>query len=147
MKHLGSKEKVVCILIILILFLGLSGFLIEKKVAFASSSSIDEAISQLDKTAEHAKLGEEKDVAIIVGRIIAIVLSLTGIILVVLMIAGGFMWMTSGGNAEQVTKAKKLMSSALIGLIIVVLSYSVSHFVIERMSGVTEEKTETPEPE
>jgi len=130
MKHLGSKEKVVCVLIILILFLALSGFLVQKKAAFAQ-------LDELRDTADVAGLGSETEPTAIVGRIIGIVLGLMGIILVVLMIAGGIMWMTSGGSAEQVTKAKKLMSSALIGLIIIIFSYAISSFIVERLSRVT----------
>lgn len=131
MKHLDLKEKVVYVLIILILFLAISGFLVEKKAAFAQ-------LDQLKQTANTAGLGSETQPTAIVGRIIGIVLSLVGITLVVLMIAGGIMWMTSGGSAEQVTKAKKLMTSALIGLIIVIFSYAISEFVVERLSNVTE---------
>lgn len=132
MKHLDLKEKVVYVLIILILFLAISGFLVEKKAAFAQ-------LDQLKQTANTAGLGSETQPTAIVGRIIGIVLSLVGITLVVLMIAGGIMWMTSGGSAEQVTKAKKLMTSALIGLIIIIFSYAISAFVVERLSNVTEE--------
>jgi len=131
---------VVYVLIILILLLALSGFLVEKKVAFAQ-------LGELEQTANVAGLGSETQPTAIVGRIIGVILGLMGIILVVLMIAGGIMWMTSGGNAEQVTKAKKLMSSALIGLIIVIFSYSISQFVVERLSGVTKEATSEPLPE
>ncbi|MBU4369350.1 pilin [Patescibacteria group bacterium] len=146
MKHLNLREKVVCLLIILILFSVLSGFLVQKKAAFASLSSIDEAINQLDKTAKQAKLGEEKDVATIVGRIIGIVLALISIILVVLMIAGGFMWMTSAGNPEKVTKARELMTNALIGLIIIVLAYAIANFVVDKLSGVTTPTSAPPPP-
>ena len=132
MKHLYSKEKVVYVLIILILFLALSGFLIEKKAAFAQLD-----LEKLKSTAGEAGLGTQTDIATIVGKIIKVVFSLVGIILVVLMIAGGFMWMTSAGNAEKVDKAKKLMSSVLIGLIIIILAYSISYFIIGKLSGVT----------
>lgn len=137
MKHLDSKEKVVYVLIILILFLALSGFLVERTAVFAQ-------LDALSQTADVAGLGSETQPTAIVGRIIGIVLGLMGIILVVLMLAGGVMWMTSGGSAEQVTKAKKLMTSALIGLIIVVFSYSISRFVVERFSQVTEEAPVEP---
>lgn len=137
MKHLDSKEKVVYVLIILILFLALSGFLVERTAVFAQ-------LDALNQTADVAGLGSETQPTAIVGRIIGIVLGLMGIILVVLMLAGGIMWMTSGGSAEQVIKAKKLMTSALIGLIIVVFSYSISRFVVERFSQVTEEAPVEP---
>ena len=141
MKHLYSKEKVVYVLIILILFLALSGFLIEKKAAFAQLD-----LEKLKSTAGEAGLGTQTDIATIVGKIIKVVFSLVGIILVVLMIAGGFMWMTSAGNAEKVDKAKKLMSSVLIGLIIIILAYSISYFIIGKLSGVTTGTPGSSEP-
>ena len=74
----------------------------------------------------------------IIGNIIQIVLSLLGLIAVVLIIAGGFQWMTSGGNEEKIKGAKKLMGSALVGLVIVILAYAIAAFVIGRLSGVTD---------
>jgi len=73
----------------------------------------------------------------IIGTIIQIVLSLLGLVAVVLIIAGGFQWMTSGGNEEKIKSAKKLMGSALVGLIIVILAYSIATFIISRLAGVT----------
>jgi uncharacterized membrane protein YwzB len=46
--------------------------------------------------------------------------------------------MTSAGNQEQIKKAKDLMTSAIIGLIIIVLAYSVSYFVVGKLSSVSE---------
>ena len=141
MRCLDLREKILFFLIILLLFSTSSGFLAEKKVAIAQ-------MEQLEKMAEIAfnstKL--ETDPAKIIGQIIKIILSLMSIILVVLMVAGGFMWMTSGGSVEQITKAKKLMSSALIGLIIVILSYAISGFVIRNFSTVTQETPATTAP-
>jgi len=133
MKCLDLREKILCFLIILILFSVLSGFLVEKKAAFAQQ----EELRNVAEVAFGSK-NLETNPATIVGRIIEIILGLMGIILVVLMVVAGFMWMTSGGNAEQVTKAKKLMSSALIGLIIIIFSYSLARFAIKKLSTVTE---------
>jgi hypothetical protein len=63
------------------------------------------------------------------GTIIGTALSFLGVIFLVLTIAGGIMWMTAGGNAEQVTKAKKLITSAVIGLVIVFASYAITSFI------------------
>lgn len=73
----------------------------------------------------------------IIGNIIQIVLSLLGLVAVVLIIIGGFQWMTSGGNEEKIKSAKKLMGSALVGLVIVILAYAIAAFVIGKLSGVT----------
>lgn len=63
------------------------------------------------------------------GIIIGTVLSFLGVIFLVLTIAGGIMWMTAGGNTEQVGKAKKLITSAAIGLVIVFASYALTSFI------------------
>lgn len=73
----------------------------------------------------------------IVGQIVQIVLSLLGLIAVVLILIGGFQWMTSGGNEDKIKGAKKLMGAALIGLIIVILAYAIATFVIGQLADVT----------
>ena len=73
----------------------------------------------------------------VIGRIVKIVLSLLGLIAVIIMIVGGFVWMTSGGVVDKVTKAKKIISSGLIGLLIIVFAYTIVSFVMGRLSGVT----------
>jgi len=39
--------------------------------------------------------------------------------------------MTSGGNDEQVGKAKKILYTSIIGLIIILSAYSISNFVLK----------------
>ncbi|MCH7759518.1 hypothetical protein IID20_04125 [Patescibacteria group bacterium] len=73
----------------------------------------------------------------VIGNVIKILLSLLGLIAVVLLIAGGFIWMTSGGNEEKIKKAKQLMGAAIIGLIIVIAAYAIATFVIGQLVGVT----------
>jgi len=71
-----------------------------------------------------------------IGRIVRIVISFLGLIAVVIVIIGGFKWMTSGGNEEAVGKAKKLMVSGLIGLAIIILAYAVAVFVINALADI-----------
>ena len=70
-----------------------------------------------------------------IGTIIKAALSFLGVIFLILMIYGGFLWMTAKGNEEEVTKAKNLINAAIIGLIIVVSAYAISYFVIKNLSG------------
>lgn len=73
----------------------------------------------------------------IIATIINIVLSLLGIIFLALMIYGGFLWMTARGNETQVTKARDLITAAIIGLIIVLGAYAITYFVISRIGAGT----------
>ncbi|USN53418.1 MAG: hypothetical protein H6760_04665 [Candidatus Nomurabacteria bacterium] len=70
-------------------------------------------------------------------NIIQWVLGIVALIAVVMIIIGGFQWMTAGGNDEKVEKAKKIISSAVVGLIIVLLAWAIVVFVANTTSNVT----------
>lgn len=70
------------------------------------------------------------ELTVVIGRIVRIILSFLGLIAVIIIIIGGFQWMTSGGNEEKIGAAKKLMGAGIVGLIIVVLAYAIASFVI-----------------
>lgn len=54
-----------------------------------------------------------------------------GIVAVVMIIYGGFRYVTSGGKQESVTNAKNTLLYAIVGLIIVALSQAIVHFVLK----------------
>lgn len=66
-----------------------------------------------------------------VTRIIQWVLSFVGVIFLILMITGGFTWMTSGGNQEKINSARRTVASAAIGLIIVLSAYAITVYIGE----------------
>ena len=55
--------------------------------------------------------------------VINIMLALAGVIAVLFLIIGGFWYITSAGNEETAEKGKGTVINAIIGIIIVVLSY------------------------
>jgi hypothetical protein len=71
----------------------------------------------------------------IIGRIINVGLGFLGVIALGLIIYAGFLWMTSGGEEDKISKAKKLLTSAVIGLAIVLASWAIATFVINKLSG------------
>ncbi len=77
------------------------------------------------------------DIRIVVARIIRAVLALLGIIALVLMLYAGFIWMTAGGNEEKIGEAKKILINASIGLAIVLSSYAIVSFVINKLVEAT----------
>lgn len=75
-----------------------------------------------------------------VSNVISVALSMLGVIFLVLLIYGGFLWMTARGNEQQVEKAKEVMYSAIIGLVIVLAAYTISYFVVNSLTkGVLKE--------
>ncbi len=90
----------------------------------------------LRATANAAQLpGAEsgKQLPEIVGLIINALLGVVGTILVVLMIYGGFLWMTAAGDEKQVEKAKEILKNSVIGLVIIFLAYGIASFVISAL--------------
>ncbi|MBI4276692.1 hypothetical protein HY629_02535 [Candidatus Uhrbacteria bacterium] len=68
-----------------------------------------------------------------VGGLINIFLGILGTVAVVIVIYGGFLWMTASGNTEQVEKAQKLLVQGLIGFVIIALAWSIASFVVSNI--------------
>lgn len=73
----------------------------------------------------------------IAAQVINILLGFLGIIAVVIILIGGFKWMTAGGNEDKVAEAKKLLAAGAIGLIIVFMAYGLAQYVLSKLVEVT----------
>jgi len=78
-----------------------------------------------------------RDVRETIASIINVALSLLGIIVLVIIIYGGFLWMTAGGNDEKVGEAKKWIFGGIIGLVIILSAYAIASFVISNLVTAT----------
>ena len=58
-------------------------------------------------------------------NIVNIALGFLGIIAITVILYGGFIWMTSGGRPDRIDKAKKILISAVIGLLIILFSFAI----------------------
>ena len=77
------------------------------------------------------------DVRTTAARIINVALGFLGIIAVVIVLIGGFKYMTSGGNDEKTGEAKKLIASGIIGLAIILSAWAITSFVISNLLTAT----------
>jgi len=77
------------------------------------------------------------DLKTTVINVIRLVLGLMTLIAVALIIYGGFVWLTAAGNEESVEKAKRIISAAVIGLIIILLAWAIVIFVARTTANVT----------
>lgn len=68
-----------------------------------------------------------------VGQIISVFLGLLGVIFVILIIYGGYLWMTSAGNAEKVSKAGQIIKASILGLLVIVGVYAIWMFLFVRV--------------
>lgn len=111
---------------------------------FLSPAAITNVEAQEDESKEGYGLGTTKEEVdglkegeprTIVGDIVGIILSFVGVIFFILIIYGGLLWMTARGNEQQIEKAKNLMGSAIIGLIIVLAAYAITAFIGSTLTG------------
>lgn len=72
-----------------------------------------------------------------IAGVINIALGFLGVIAIGLIIYGGFLWMTSRGNSERIQRAKLLITSAVIGLAIVLSAYAITQFILSSLDEAT----------
>lgn len=78
-----------------------------------------------------------RDLRTTIASIIRVAMGLLGIVAVVIILIGGFTWMTAGGNEDKVGEAKKWIFSGILGLAIILSAYALSTFVINQLVTAT----------
>src|SRR3990167_8503116 len=76
------------------------------------------------------KVCEAPDAREILLRLIQYMLGFTALIALIMVIYGGFVWTTAGGNTERVDKGKKILTWALTGLIVLMSAWSIITYII-----------------
>jgi hypothetical protein len=79
--------------------------------------------------------GAGDSVTDIIKKVINILSVIIGAIAVVMIIIGGFRYVTSGGNAESTKSARQTIVYAIVGLIIVALAQIIVHFVLNSVAN------------
>jgi glucose uptake protein GlcU len=64
-----------------------------------------------------------------------ILLPIVGLISLLFIILGGFQYMTARGDEERAEAGKKTLTNAIIGLVIVILSFTIVTVVINALKG------------
>ena len=80
---------------------------------------------------------QPSDLGLIITNIINWVLGFLALVAVIIVLIGGFEWMTAGGNDEKVATAKKRLTYGLIGLAIIFLAWAIVTFVFTSLTNWT----------
>lgn len=122
----------------LILLISLS-FLPAATLAFTDfgSKNLDSAVK--DNQGYYSNL---TDTNTIVGNVVNAVLAIAGTVFLVLTVYAGITWMTAAGNSEKIDKAKNIIITAAIGIVITVSAYGITLFLMNKIGngsgGVTQ---------
>lgn len=131
-----KKNKNYCGLSIFILIFLIFSLILSFNYLLAATPA-DQLKALGGKAGYDTSTNTEEGVAAIIGKIIFAILSILGVIFLILIIYGGFMWMTARGNEQQLEKAKNIIINAVIGLAIILTSYTVTWFVMNALGEST----------
>lgn len=84
-----------------------------------------------------ANIARQTDIPGLVGGTILSLSTLIGTLFLGLILYGGAIWMTSQGSDEKIKKAKNIITSAVIGLIVTVSAWSISTYVLDLATTAT----------
>lgn len=74
---------------------------------------------------------ENKNTNNLVGDLVNVLLFVIGALSVIMIIIGGILYVTSGGNSSSVTKAKNTILYAIVGLVVSLLAYAIVNWVVK----------------
>jgi predicted permease len=69
----------------------------------------------------------------VIKAIINILSLVVGVVAVIMVIIGGFRYITSGGDSNNVTSAKNTILYAIVGLVVVALAQAIVKFVLNKL--------------
>ena len=71
-----------------------------------------------------------------VAGLIDVVLSILGVAFLILIVWSGFKWLTAQGDTKKTGDATKMLTQAVIGIIIIIGAFALADFVIDSLATV-----------
>lgn len=106
-------------------------------VAFAQTKEdICKGVGLAGGTANCAEPVDGPSVDSTVRLVVSILSFIVGVAAVIMIIIGGFKYITSGGDSANIASAKNTILYAIIGLVVAVLAQVIVRFVLNQAAGV-----------
>jgi len=104
----------------------------------APALAVDSSLQAGLKSAAPPELqAGETNLPVLIGNIIGSLMAIVGALLFVYLLYGGFTYMTAGGDETKVKNAVAIIRNTVIGIVIIVLAYAISNFVVGTLSNAT----------
>ena len=126
---LNPLRTFVVALFLILSMLALPLLLNDTAMAVSSRDAACQGVSLGGSSCDTVNSGESLVATIV--KVIKLLTYVAGIVAVVMIIVGGFKYMTSGGDSNKVASAKSTLIWALIGLIVVALAQFIINFVMK----------------
>lgn len=113
------------ILLVIIISLCLAPVVALAVDPFEQVKQIGEKVDSLPQSAVTSSATPQE----IIVKVVRYFLTFVGIFMTISVLYAGFQWMTSGGEAEKIDKAKSRLKYSVLGLLIVLSAYAIVIFV------------------
>lgn len=145
---LKNNSRVLWGIFALFLIIGLNVISPASLKAQTPGEAVNASIDYLDSTAGQAKiipmndqgkplLGGVSNISTIIGNVINIGLAIFTIVFFILIIYGGVIWLTAGGDSAKADKARTTLTNAVLGIIVIIIAYLLTNFILFRIIGIT----------
>ncbi|MBM3205166.1 hypothetical protein FJZ48_04310 [Candidatus Uhrbacteria bacterium] len=71
-----------------------------------------------------------------IARVIRAVIGIVGALALLAFVYGGFVWMTAGGSEKRVAEGRTIIINAVIGLLIIFFSYTLTNVFLQIFAGI-----------
>ncbi len=78
-----------------------------------------------------------QDLRVTIMRVVQVALGFLGIIAIILFMYGGWLYLSSAGNEEKISRGKQVLINAVIGLVIIFTSFAIVSFIINFLGSAT----------
>ncbi len=111
--------------------------LVTPMAAFAQVSAIRGGVESA-ATAANLSRSSCRGTACVIGiisNVVTVAIQFSGVLLLCYLLYAGFLWMTAP-DSKQVGQAQDMIKNAVAGLLLVVVSFAISSFVLEQLETV-----------
>jgi hypothetical protein len=112
----------------------------QQRSGFKSDTGVSYVRQGLTVSASQAGLSmtkEATDLPGMAGRAINYMFGIIGVIFLTIVLIGGYLWMSAGGNEEKITKAKKFVVNGINGMIVIFLAYALVYTILAALKAAT----------
>ena len=104
---------------------------------FAQTEAATALQQGLVKTGNAAGFGtQSQNIYMLIGYALSALFGLLGIVFLILLVYAGILYLLDRGEGKNVEKGKKIISASIQGMVIVVVSYGLSQFILAILSTI-----------
>jgi len=131
-----SKKKIIVLLISLVSFGVYFNFVYADQNSIDLNDTTAEGNQYLEQIVTKTGQKEVSSVPTVFNRAIQIFLGLSSTIFLIFLIVGGFQYLGSKGNINEINKSFNLIKTGAIGLAVILLAYTITRFVLSQINSI-----------